>query len=106
VSCGELLCGCSVLQRVLQRVLQYVAACCSEEQCVAVWCRVVQCVCCSMSRTVILVHTKDNAFDTISFVSVASGHYGVATISRLLKTTGLFLQKSPIKETISCKRNL
>ena len=30
--------------------------------------------------------------------------YGVATISRLLKFIGLFLHKSPIKETILCKR--
>jgi len=31
---------------------------------------------------------------------------GVATISRLLKITGLFFKKHHIKETIFCKRDL
>jgi len=32
--------------------------------------------------------------------------YGVATISRLLKITGSFLQKSPLKQMDICKRDL
>jgi len=38
--------------------------------------------------------------------SQAFSTYGVATISRLLKIEGLFCKKSPINETIFCKRHI
>jgi len=43
-------------------------------------------------------HKLDHQFDTPS--------YGVATISRLPKNTGLFCKKSPIKKIIFCKRDV
>jgi len=73
-------------------VLQCVAVCCSVLQCVAVCCSVLQCVdpirecavCCSELQSI--------AVRTWPTASI----YGVATISRLLKITGLFCRISSL----------
>ena len=79
-------------------VLQCVAVCCSVLQRVAVCCSVLQCAaaCCSV--------LQDKSWLPLSECICRCGScYGVATISRLLKITGLFCKRALWKRLYSAK---
>jgi len=124
-------CCCSVLlQRVLQRVLQQVLqrvwqgfVCCYSTwswcclQCSA-WCGVCcsvfrgACcsVCCSVCRGMccsVCCSAKARFRNTSDFhLSLCNTHYGVATISKLLKIIGLFCKRAQKRDDILQKRRI
>ena len=53
----------------------------------------------------LIINCHANGLQQLQDKVACNCHYGVATISRLLKVTGLFCKKIPMKETIFCKRD-
>jgi len=89
------MCACLQCVAVCCSVLQRVAVCCSVLQCAMCGCLLCVAVCCSVCCCSLLQCVAVFKLQG-HFCSVPQRHYGVATVSRLLKTIGLFSRISSV----------